>query len=265
MEIRKTALVTGVSSGIGKEFAKILAKDRYNLVLVDKDREKCEILRDSLETEHNIDVILFIEDLSKDNTPYKIYHTLMADKVDIDILINNAGIGAFGRFSETDWRHEVDILKVNITALTHFTKLFLKGMIERGQGKILNVASIGAFQAVPLQSVYAASKAYVLSFTEAIARELKGTGVTVTALCPGPTATGFHDSAHGNSRKIPLKLKMSTAREVALHGYKAMMRGKHVSIHGFLNTVMINVSRIIPRKILASLAHKKMEDHLSDI
>ena len=124
MEIRKTALVTGVSSGIGKEFAKILAKDRYNLVLVDKDREKCEILRDSLETEHNIDVILFIEDLSNDNTPYKIYHTLMADKVDIDILINNAGIGAFGRFSETDWRHEVDILKVNISVLTHFTKLF---------------------------------------------------------------------------------------------------------------------------------------------
>ncbi len=189
---------------------------------------------------------------------------MAAENVDIDILINNAGIGIFGKFSETDWQHELNILKVNITALTHFTKLFMKGMIERKQGKILNVASIGAFQAVPLQSVYAASKAYVLSFTEAIASELKETGVTVTALCPGPTDTGFHIMARGNGKKMYERIKMHTAEEVAIHGYNAMMKGKHVSIHGFINTLTINISRIIPRKILTTLTHKRMEEHYND-
>lgn len=264
MKKKNTALITGGSNGIGKEFAKILAKENYNLVLVDKDKERCGILKDTLEKEHDTHVTLFVEDLSEPETPYKIYHTLAAEYVDIDILINNAGIGIFGKFSETDWRDELNILKVNIMALTHFTKLFMKGMIERNQGKILNVASIGAFQAVPLQSVYAASKAYVLSFTEAIASELKETGVTVTALCPGPTDTGFHSTARGNGKKMYERIKMPTAEEVAMHGYNAMMKGKHVSIHGFINTLMINISRIIPRKILTTLAHKRMEEHFND-
>lgn len=261
----KNALITGSSKGIGREFAKILAKKQYNLVLVDKDWENCSTLKGDLESEYGITVMTFVEDLSMAETPLKIYSALMSKRIEIDVLINNAGIGIFGKFSDTDWHHEENILKVNIMALTYFTKLFMKGMIARKKGKILNVASIGAFQAVPLQSVYAASKAYVLSFTEAIARELKETGVTVTALCPGPTDTGFHILARGDDKKAFKRKKMPTAREVAIHGYNAMMRGEHVSIHGFINTLMINVSRIIPRKILAKLAHKKMRVHLEDI
>lgn len=259
-----TALVTGVSNGIGMEFTKILAQNNYNLVLIDRDRKKIEVLKDNLKNNHSVKTTFLIEDLTDMEAPYKIYTTLLAENIEIDILINNAGIGAFGRFSETDWLHESNILKLNIIALTHLTKLFMKGMIERKYGKILNIASIGAFQAVPLQSVYSASKAYVLSFTEAIANELKGTGVTVTALCPGPTATGFHDAANGNGKGRYIPKKMPTAREVAMHGYNAMMKGKHVSIHGIMNTVLINISRFFPRKLLADLARKKLEGHLKD-
>jgi len=232
--------------------------------LIDRDREKIELLKDDLKSNHSVRTTFLIEDLTEAETPSRIYTVLAAQNIEIDILINNAGIGAFGKFSETDWRHEANILKLNIIALTHLTKLFMKGMIERKYGKILNIASIGAFQAVPLQSVYSASKAYVLSFTEAIANELEGTGVTVTALCPGPTATGFHDAANENGKRRYIPKKMPTAKEVALHGYNAMMKGKHVSIHGIMNTILISISRLFPRKLLADLARKKMEGHLKD-
>lgn len=263
MKTQKTALVTGAVSGIGREFTEILAGNKYNLVLVDKHQDKCEQLKDHLEGKHDVHVTLFVEDLTEPHAPFKIHNTLTERNVEIDVLVNNAGIGVFGRFSETEWQHEANLLRLNVITLTHLTKLFMADMVERKRGKILNVASIGGFQAVPLQSVYSASKAYVLSFTEAIASELKGTGVTATALCPGPTATGFFDAHKAQGLNIYNEQKIATAREVAEHGYKAMMEGKHVSIHGFMNALMINLSRLIPRKLLTTLAHKKMEGHLN--
>ena len=172
------------------------------------------------------------------------------------MLINNAGFGLFGSFAETDWERESAMLHVHIITTTHLTKLVLEKMIKRGSGQILNMSSLAAFQPGPLMSIYYASKSYMLSFSEAIANELKGTGITVTALCPGPTKTSFQETVSKNTCNNKLKFNMACAKEVALYGYKAMLKGKSYAIPGGFNKFLAALPRFIPRNTATSIVRK---------
>ncbi|MCK4662624.1 MAG: SDR family oxidoreductase [Bacteroidales bacterium] len=258
MTQNKTALITGASSGIGYEFAKLLAKDNYNLILVARSEEKLNYLKNYSEAEYKISVKVIVKDLSKIASVDEIYNELVRKKIYIDILINNAGFGNFGKFSETNWQTEAEMIQLNILALTHLTKLFLKGMIERKRGKILNVASTGSFQPCPLMAVYGATKAYVLSFSEAIANELKGTGITVTALCPGPTETNFFKVGKFEESKIVKNKKLPSAEDVAKYGYNAMNKSKTVAIHGLMNKTLAFLVGFAPRNLVTNVSRKKI-------
>ena len=175
---------------MGYELALLLAKDSYNLILIDIDTINLDVAKQSILESYSVDVKLIIKDLSEENVAEVIFEEIK--DTPIDVLINNAGFGLFGTFSDTDWKRELEMLQVHIITTTHLTKLVLDGMIKQKSGKILNMSSLAAFQPGPLMSIYYASKGYMLSFSEAIANELKGTGVTVTALCPGPTLSLIH-------------------------------------------------------------------------
>jgi short-subunit dehydrogenase len=255
-----TALITGGASGIGLELARLLAKDSYNLVLVDQRNELPDVKKDLLNINPGIEIKTIIKDLTEPDAAVKIYEELEKDKVIIDVLINNAGFGHYGEFSETDWETELKMLKLHVINLTHMTKLFLKGMIDRKKGKIMNVASMAAFQPSPLMSVYFASKAYILHFSEAIANEVKGTGVTVTVLCPGATKTGFQEIINAGMPDYADKgWVYATPRAVAEYGYKAMNRGKVVAIHRFVNYLTAKLIRFLPRNTVTNLTRKIQE------
>jgi uncharacterized protein len=255
----KTALITGASSGIGYEFAKILAKDSDVLVLVSRRRERLLEVKRELEDSAPVSVKIIVKDLSQPGAVEDIYRELESEKMSVDILINNAGVGHLGSFTETDWRHDADMIATNITALTHMTKLFVKDMIVRKKGRIMNVASTAAFQPGPLMAVYYASKAYVLSFSEAIANELRGTGVTITALCPGPTATNFAKVADMERSKLFMLKPPASASDVAHYGYDAMMKGKTVVVPGVVNKIIAFSVRLSPRKLLPLISRRLNE------
>ena len=189
------ALVTGASGGMGLEFARLLAKDNYNLLLIARSENKLKSIASELEIQYAIKVLIQAKDLSHPSAADEIFEFTRQNNLIVDVLINNAGFGNFGFFTETAIQKEIEMIDLNIKALTMMTKLFVKEMVARGKGKILNIASTAAFQPGPLMAVYYASKAYVLSFSEALSNELQGTGVTVTTLCPGPTQTGFEKAA----------------------------------------------------------------------
>ncbi len=255
-----TALITGGAGGIGLELAKLMAIDSYNLVIVDQRKELPDIKKDLLNINPGINIKTIIKDLTEPDAAKEIYEELEKDKVIIDVLINNAGFGHYGEFSETDWETELKMLKLHVINLTHMTKLFLKGMLERKKGKIMNVASMAAFQPSPLMSVYFASKAYILHFSEAIANEVKGTGVTVTVLCPGATKTGFQEIINAGMPDYADKgWVYTTPRAVAEYGYKAMNRGKVVAIHRFVNYLTANLIRFLPRNTVTNLTRKIQE------
>lgn len=245
-----TALITGASNGIGLELAKIHASKGDNLVLVARNISKLHQIKTELEGKFKISVHIIGKDLSLPNAPQEVYDELKHKKIVVDYLINNAGFGDYGFFYETNWEKELQMINLNITALTHFTKLFLQDMVKRRSGKIMNVASIAAFISGPTMAIYYASKAYVLSFSEAIDNEVRDKGVTVTTLCPGPTETGFLEAAALQDSKLFKGKKIASAKEVAEYGYKAMMQGKTVAIHGFMNRVMANIVRFIPRALV---------------
>ena len=255
----QTALITGASGGIGYEFAKLLARDCGTLVLVARNRERLADVKKELEAAVQVTVITIATDLSKPDAVDEIFREIEGRKLAVDILINNAGFGEHGAFVETEWSREEKMIAVNITALTQMTKLFVKGMIGRKSGRIVNLASTASFQPGPFMSVYYASKAYVLSFSEAIANELKGTGVTVTALCPGPTATGFALAARMENTRLFTFTKPASAAEVARYGYEAMMKGKTVAIHGVLNKILAFAVRTAPRKLLSVILRQLHE------
>jgi uncharacterized protein len=248
----RSALITGASGGIGREFAKLLAKDCSTLVLVARSQDRLQELKLELEKSFPITVKVIARDLSKAAAAHEIYLELEREQIFVDILINNAGFGGYGAFVATGWLHEMQMISVNIVAMTEMTKLFVKGMVARKSGKIVNVSSTAAFQPGPLMSIYYASKAYVLSFSEAIANELAGTGVTVTALCPGPTATGFARAVGMERTRLIRYAKIASAEEVARYGYRAMMRGRTVAIQRLMNKLMAFSVRLAPRKFLAS-------------
>lgn len=258
---KQTALITGASGGIGYEFAKLLAQDCSTLVLVARNRDRLAEVKKELETAAPVSVLLIEKDLAQPGAADEIYRELKSRNIGVDVLINNAGFGDHGAFSETDWVREEKMIAVNITALTQMTKLFVTSMVERKRGRILNVASTAAFQPGPFMAVYYASKAYVLSFSEAIANELKGTGVTVTVLCPGPTDTGFAIAARMEHTRLFTFAKPDSATDVAHYGYEAMQNGKTVAIHGALNKILAFSVRTAPRKLLPSiirLLHEKV-------
>jgi len=255
----KTALITGASGGIGYELAKVFARHKHNLVLVARNGNKLEQLAQELRQVFGVKVLVLAQDLSLPNAANLIFDQLQSKSIRIDFLVNNAGFGNFGFFMETDWVKEEQMINLNITALTHFTKLFGQEMVKNKYGCILNVASTAAFQPGPLLAVYFATKAYVLSFSEAIANELKGTGVTVTALCPGPTQTGFLEAAALEDSLLFKGKKLATAREVAEYGYTALMAGKTVAIEGATNQFMARSVKFFPRKWVTAMARKMVE------
>ena len=254
-----TALVTGASSGIGLELATLLARDRHNLVFVARRRDRLEAIGRGLTEEIGVSVAILAHDLAQPEAPPAIAHELAERGLAIDILVNNAGFGVYGPFTETPLEKELAMIEVNVTALTHLTKLLLPGMIQRRRGRILNVASTAAFQPGPLMAVYYATKAYVLSFTEALANELAGSGVTVTALCPGPTVTEFQKEAGLEMTRLFRSPLVMQAPEVARAGYEGMLRGKPIVIPGAGNRALVQALRVSPRRLVTAIARRIQE------
>lgn len=250
---KNTALITGASSGIGHELAKLFALDRFDLVLVARDAPRLEKIADALRRIYLVGVTVISKDLSQPTAAEEIYREVQRKGVEVDILVNNAGFNVYGPFWETDAQKELQMIQVHIATLTHLTKLFLPGMIQRHFGKILNVGSTASFTPGPLDAVYCASKAYVLSFSDAIAEELRGTGVTVTTLCPGPTKTEFAERAHMTDAKV-FQGELSSAAEVAKAGYRALMRGRTSVVVGTGNKLLTFSVRLTPRDLVARIA-----------
>jgi uncharacterized protein len=255
-----TALVTGASSGIGLELARLIARDRYDLVLVARQREKLEALGQSLATQHGVRVSVLAKDLADPAAPAAIGRELDERRMAVDVLVNNAGFGVYGFFADTPLDRELEMIQVNVSALTALTKIFLPQMRERKSGRILNVASTASFQPGPIMAVYYATKAYVLSFSEALASETAGTGVTVTTLCPGPTRTEFETRA-GSPRRLRL-LKSGLIQgpaEVARAGWEATKRGKRLVIPGLANRLFVQAERVTPRRVVTAISRRLRE------
>jgi short-subunit dehydrogenase len=251
----KTALITGASSGLGKEFARLFAVDKWDLVLVARSEDKLRDLADQLQAAHGITAHAIAADLASDAGVQSVVGALSQKGIVVDALVNNAGFGAYGNFWETDAAKERGMIDLNITALTMLTKALLPGMIARKRGKILNVASLAAFLPGPLLAVYYATKVYVLSFSMAIRNELHGTGVTVTCLCPGPTKTHFSDAAQvGNA--LLFRHGLMDAKTVALAGYRGCMREKGVVIPGLRNKISALLAKIAPPSWAAAAARR---------
>lgn len=254
----QTALITGASSGIGLEFAKIHAQRGGNVVLVARSEDKLAQLAQELESQYNVKVWVIAQDLAQPNAAQTIFETTETQGITVDILINNAGFGGHGRFFERDLVKEQQMIQVNITALTELSHFYLKGMVERRRGKILNVSSTASFLPGPLQAVYYATKAYVTSFSQAIAEEVAEFGVTVTALCPGAVATGFVQA--GDLQGVDAWKNAKSAQSVAEYGYNAMQQGELVAFNeGKLKLAADWILPFMPRKMLLKASRKAME------
>jgi short-subunit dehydrogenase len=256
----KTALITGASSGIGFELAKIHASQGGNLVVVARSEDKLQRLKHDLEKQYGIAVHVIIKDLSIPNTAIEVFNETESLGIQVDYLINNAGFGLYEKFEDSDWEAENNMIQVNISALTQFTKLYLPGMIARKNGKILNVASTAAFVPGPTMAVYCATKPYVLSFSEALNNEVSHQGISVTALCPGATASGFSKAAKADKSALFSKAKLATSEEVAKFGYSAMIKGKQVAIHGFMNQFLAFIVRFTPRALVVKISRKVIDN-----
>lgn len=257
--MKNTALITGASNGIGLELAKVHASKGGDLVLVARSKSRLDELKTELENRFKISVLNIPKDLSLPGAAKEIYSETTRLNIQIDYLINNAGFGVYGMFDETNWENEHQMINLNISALTQFTKLYLRDMIKRRSGKIMNVASTASFQPGPAMAVYCATKAYVLNFSEAVGSEVRDKGITVTALCPGATKTGFQEVGGIGESKIFKNKKLPDAKEVANFGYASMMKGKSVAIHGIKNYILANSIRFIPRTLVTKVSLKILE------
>lgn len=265
--MRKTALITGAARGIGAEMTKLMAAQGYNLILVDLNEQVLNDLKRTILKNwpgSNIDVLGL--DLCEENQAKYIHDLVKEARKNIDVLINNAGFGTLGFFAETNWDRERRMIRLHVETLTHLTKLFLKDMVNQGSGRILNVSSVAGFQPSPLMAVYNATKAYILSFSEALANEVSGTGVTVTVLCPGLTRTGFQKTVGaGDPAFRKNKRYSSSAEEVAKFGIRAMLNGRAVAVPGLLNKIFANAYRILPRKIVTKLLRRIQEKNRTNL
>lgn len=249
---QKTALVTGASSGIGKALAYHFAQDGYQLVLAARGEAKMQALADELEKQFKVVVTVIGADLETNDGAAQLHANIKARGITLSALVNNAGFGTFGKFKDSALASDLAMMQLNMNTVVVLTKLFLPDLLAT-RGKILNTASTAAFQPGPYMAVYYATKSFVLSFSEAIASELEDTGVTVTALCPGPTASGFQDKADLGSSALVKGKKLPTSEEVAALGYRAMQRGQRVYIPGFVNWAMAQSIRITPRNLATKL------------
>jgi short-subunit dehydrogenase len=248
-------LITGASSGIGLELAKCFAADKSNLILVARSTTALETLAAELRRQHQIEVHVITADLSRPESPQKIFDELTGRGVAVNVLVNNAGFGLHGGFAELPLARQLEIVQVNIAALVALTGLFLPAMIKQKRGGILNVGSVAGFLPGPNMAVYYASKAFVQSFSEALCEELRGTGVSVTNLCPGATETNFSQTARGyRTRKMPVA-KMSAA-EVARAGHRAFRAGRCIKVTGLKNQVVAQIPRILPRSAVRKAVGK---------
>ena len=254
-----TALITGASSGIGLEFAKVFAANKTNLVLVARSEDKLNQLATQLRSDFGITVKVIVADLSQMEQVFQVYNTCKTANIQINYLVNNAGFGSYGFFVESDWKKTEEMIDLNIKSLTLLSRLFGSDMVANKAGKILNVASTAAFQPGPTMAVYFATKSYVLFLSEAMSNELKGTGVTVTCLCPGATESGFMVAAAMDDSALFKNRKLPTSAAVALFGYKAMMKGKMTVIHGIMNYLIANSIRLAPRSWVLPMVRKIQE------
>lgn len=256
MTARSVAVVTGASAGIGKELARRFAAGGHDLVLTARRDDDLRQLASELSDAYKAACHVLPADLTDPAAPRRLFDDLTARGLVADILVNNAGFGVYGPFAGADPDRLLDMLRVNVLALTHLTRLVLPGMVERGRGRVLNVASTAAFQPGPLMAGYYATKAYVLSLSEALSEEVRGTGVTVTCLCPGPTRTEFVDRAGMDGVAIFHGPGVMDVGPVADLGYRATMRGRRVAVPGFLNRLAVTVSPFVPRAVLLPLVKR---------
>jgi hypothetical protein len=250
----KTVLITGASAGIGKETAFVFAENKFDLILVARRAERLEEIKKEIESKHGVKVTVFVSDLSKPESAEKLYESVKQNKTEVDILINNAGFGTSGKFTEIDLEYETEMLMLNMVTLTKLTKLFARDMASRKTGNIVNLASTASFQPIPGFACYAATKAYVLSFSEALAFELKSENVKVTAICPGATESEFAKTA--GMEKSKMFDRVPNSRDLGEFIYKSTLSGKRVAIHGFKNAFLAKSSKFMPRNIVMSIAAK---------
>jgi uncharacterized protein len=249
---REVALITGASSGIGRELTKLFAEYGFDLVLVARNEAALNEIASQLTARQPVSVTVVAKDLSLPQAPEEIYDTLKQASIAVDVLVNNAGTQVYGALQDTDTSEQLRLIQVNLVALTHLTMLFGREMVDRGRGRILNVASTGAFSPTPLNAIYCATKAYVLSFSEAIARDLEGTGVTVTCLCPGATETRFAKRAGIENVRLFQAFVMN-AREVARAGYRGLMSSKTTVVPGVYNQILVSLVRFTPRRLVTRI------------
>lgn len=260
--VKPYALITGATSGIGLSLATIHASRKGNLIIIGQNSRKLSNVKKELESQFKIDVVAFSIDLTKKDSVKKIVQRIKERKLKVKYVINNAGFGLYGLFRDTDIERELKMIDLNVKVITELTKAFLPEMIDSGRGYIMNVASVAAFLPGPLMSVYYASKNYVLAFSEAVNNELKGTGVSVTTLCPGPTETNFNKTARGENSKM-LSNNLMSSEEVAIIGYEGMLNKKAVVIPGFKNKILACLPRFLPRGNVVSMV-RKVSERLKD-
>lgn len=255
------ALITGATSGIGYELAKLFAADGYNLVIVARgEDDSLERTASELKSQYGIEVTTLAKDLFKRENAFAVYDEVKAKGIEIDVLVNDAGQGQYGLFTDTDINRELDLLQLNIGSLIILTKQFLKDMVARGNGKILNLSSIASKTPGPWQSVYHGTKAFVQSFTEAINSENKDKGVTITALLPGATDTDFFNKADmEESKAVQDKSKLASAADAAKDGYEALMKGDDMVVSGFKNKMQVAMAAVTPDSSVADNTKKQQE------
>ncbi|TAD94318.1 MAG: SDR family oxidoreductase [Bacteroidetes bacterium] len=261
----KTALITGGAGGLGFEFARLAAKDGYQIVLADVQAEALQNAQKTLEKDYGVKVHTIQKNLASPDAGKEVFEELQKHQLKITILVNNVGIGTFGELWEVDWARQNTLLQLNVHLLTQLTYLLLPDMLAQKSGKILNMASMAAFQPCPFMATYYASKAYVLSLTESLANELKGTGVTATVFCPGPIPTGFQDAVAKRNQKLNFTIFHDTPERSARTGYRAMMAGKTVVVNTWINWLMSAMPRFLPRKVIVGFTRKMQESNAKSI
>lgn len=260
-----TALVTGASRGIGRRLARCFAREGTDVILVARSEGDLVSLKEELEAEHGIRAHVMPRDLTDEAAREDLVREVEERGLHVRTLVNNAGFGEFAPYASTSWDRLGSMIELNITAPSHLARVFLPAMIERGEGEVLNVASTAAFQPGPFMAVYYASKAYLLSLSEALSYELKDRGVTVSCLCPGPTRTGFQEEANMADSDVLDEMPVwYEADDVAEYGYEALKDGEPVAVHGWFNYLLVTLVRFLPRSTVRSLVGSRQKAHLSE-
>lgn len=258
--MRKTALITGASAGIGEALARLFARHRHDVVLVARREERLREIAAELHGAFDVTAHVIAADLAAPDGARRLHEAVRERGIEVEFLVNNAGFGTFGPFVDTDVDETMNLVRLNIAALTELTALFLPSMVERHSGRILNVASAAAFQPGPLMATYYASKAYVLHFSEALNEELEGKGVSVTALCPGPVRTEFQEVAGMETSGLVLGKRLISVERVAEEGYEAMLRGKAMVVPGLATKLLAFGVRFAPRRLVAKFVRRLQAD-----